>query len=156
MLPNANKARSLYNIIAPQKPIFYVSELIWLNSDLTILTDIRTYSIVPCIHDLTISTYKCSAVAEMGDRLATIDKGRKLRSVPLFGAGAVASSSNTMWPGPRPIPSYQVASLSTQPFGHNRYGPKIGGCAPLGERELGPHLTQCGQGQVLHACQVSS
>jgi len=42
-----------------------------------------------------------------------------------------------------------------QPFGRNRYGPKIGGdCAPLGEGELGPHLTQCGQG--LPACQVSS
>ena len=33
-----------------------------------------------------------------------------------------------------------------QPFGRNRYGPKIGGGAvPLWERELGPHLTQCGQ-----------
>ena len=28
-----------------------------------------------------------------------------------------------------------------QPFGRNRYGPKIGG-VPLGEGELGPHLTQ--------------
>ena len=37
-----------------------------------------------------------------------------------------------------------------QPFGRNKYGPKIGGgCAPLGERELGPHLTQCGQGRDL-------
>jgi len=32
--------------------------------------------------------YKCSAVAEMGDRLATIDMGRKLgAAVPLWGAG---------------------------------------------------------------------
>jgi len=23
-----------------------------------------------------------------------------------------------------------------------------GGCAPLGERELGPHLTQCGQAEA--------
>jgi len=40
-----------------------------------------------------------------------------------------------------------------QPFGRNRYGPKIGGCAPLGEGELGPHLTQCCQGRpaYLHA-----
>ena len=42
-----------------------------------------------------------------------------------------------------------------QPFGPNGYGLKIGGCAPLGEGELGPHLTQCGQGRglpaVLHA-----
>jgi len=42
------------------------------------------------------------------------------------------------------------------PFGRNGYGPKIGGCAPLGKRELGPHLTQCGQGRGLPACQVSS
>jgi len=31
-----------------------------------------------------------------------------------------------------------------------------GGCAPLGEGELGPHLTQCGQCRGLPACQVSS
>jgi len=26
---------------------------------------------------------------------------------------------------------YQVASWSIQAFGHNRHGPKIGGCAPF-------------------------
>ena len=47
-----------------------------------------------------LNIYKCSAVAEMGNRLATIDMGRKLGAVPLWrGAG---SPSNTMWPGPRP------------------------------------------------------
>jgi len=45
----------------------------------------------------------------------------------------------------RGLPPYYVASWSIQPFGHNRYGPKIGGCVPLGARELGPYLTQCGQ-----------
>jgi len=30
------------------------------------------------------------------------------------------------------------------------------GYAPLGEGELGPHLTQCAQGRGLPACQVSS
>jgi len=38
-----------------------------------------------------------------------------------------------------------------QPFGRNGYGPKIGGCAPLGEGELGPHLTHCGQGRPAEA-----
>jgi len=40
-----------------------------------------------------------------------------------------------------------------QPFGRNRYGPKIWGCcAPLGEGELDPHLIQCGQAEAyLHA-----
>jgi len=28
-----------------------------------------------------------------------------------------------------------------QTFGRNRYGPKLGGCAPLGEGEVGLHLT---------------
>jgi len=45
--------------------------------------------------------YKCSAVAEMGDRLVTIHVGRKLGALPFFGGGA-GSQSNTMWPGPRP------------------------------------------------------
>jgi len=43
---------------------------------------------------------KCSAVAEMGDRLATIDMGRKLGTVSLLGRGA-GSPCNTMRPGPR-------------------------------------------------------
>jgi len=35
---------------------------------------------------------------------------------------------------------------------HNKYVPKIGGCALLGEEELGPHLTQCaGAEAYLHA-----
>ena len=33
---------------------------------------------------------------------------------------------------------------------------KLGGCAPFGEGEMGSHLTPCGQGQGLPACQVSS
>ena len=43
---------------------------------------------------------------------------------PLWGGGA-GSPSNTKSPGPRPnsIPS----GIFIQPFGHNRYGPKIGG-----------------------------
>jgi len=36
------------------------------------------------------------------------------------------------------------------------YGPKIGeGSAPIWGRELSPHLIQCGQSQILPACQVS-
>jgi len=31
-----------------------------------------------------------------------------------------------------------------------------GGCTPLEDGELGPHLSQCGQGRGLPACQVSS
>jgi len=39
-----------------------------------------------------------------------------------------------------------------QPFGRNRYGPKIGGLCPFGEGEVCPHLTQCGRAEAyLHA-----
>jgi len=37
----------------------------------------------------------------------------------------------------------------------NRYGPNIEGLCPFGGGELDPHLTQCGQGWGLAACQVS-
>jgi len=35
-------------------------------------------------------------------------------------------------------------------------GRKLGGLCPFGERELSPHVIQCGQGRGLPACQVSS
>ena len=44
---------------------------------------------------------KSSVVAKMGDRLATIDMGRKLGAVLLLGE-LHWYPSNTMWPGPRP------------------------------------------------------
>ena len=61
--------------------------------------------------------------------LATIDMGRKVGVLCPF-LGRAGSPSNTMKPGPRPtsVPS----GILIQPFGHNRHGPKIGGCAPFG------------------------
>ena len=39
-----------------------------------------------------------------------------------------------------------------QPFGRNRYRPKIGGCVPLGEGELGPNLHNVARAEAyLHA-----
>ena len=72
---------------------------------------------------------KCSAV-EMGDGLVIIDMGRKLGAVPLFGGGEL-SPHLTQCRLCRGLPSYQVASWSIQPFGHKKYGPKIGGPVPL-------------------------
>jgi len=44
---------------------------------------------------------KSSAVAEMGDRLATIDMGRKVGGLHvLLSEGGAGSPSNTVWPGP--------------------------------------------------------
>jgi len=62
------------------------------------------------------------------------------RSAPFLGRGA-GFPSIIKSPGPRP--SSLPSGILIQPFGRNRYGPKIGGYAPLGEGELGPHLTQC-------------
>ena len=58
-----------------------------------------------------IKDNKSSAVGEMGDRLATIDMGRKWGR-----AAVVAGSPCGLSQG---LPLYQVASWSIQPFGHN-------------------------------------
>ena len=100
--------------------------------------------------------YKCSAVAEMGDRLATIeDMGRKLGAVSLFWRGEMGPHLTQCGLG-RCLYPYQVASWSIQPFGHNRHGPKSGGLFPFGKGELGPHLTQYDRGRGLPAWHVSS
>ena len=51
---------------------------------------------------LSKSTNKSSAVAEMGDRLATIGRGRNWGGAAVGGWVSTRSQSNTMWPGPRP------------------------------------------------------
>jgi len=69
-------------------------------------------SISGCIymHPAHGNSNKSSAVAKVGDRLATIDMGRKvLGAVPLFRGGA-ESPSNTMSPVLRSIPPYYMAS----------------------------------------------
>jgi len=75
--------------------------------------------------------YKSSAVAEMGDRLATIDMGRKWGEglCPLF--GGAPSSCNTMSPEPRPtfVPSGIFNHLAV-------WGVKAG-CAPFFGRGAG-------------------
>jgi len=58
------------------------------------------------VHEQTGTLCKSSAAAEMGDRLATIDMGRKVgANVPL----SVGELGNTLWPG-RGQPPYKVAS----------------------------------------------
>jgi len=42
-----------------------------------------------------------SAVTQMGDRLATIDMGRKWGRAAVGGWVPTGSPSNIMWPGPR-------------------------------------------------------
>jgi len=78
---------------------------------------------------------KCPSVAEMGDYLATIDMDQKEgAAVPLSGGGSwVPVTQCGLGRGLLP---YQAVSWSSQPFGHNRHGPKIGGCAPLWESSV--------------------
>ena len=96
---------------------------------------------------------KCSVVAKMGDRLATINMGRKLREELCPFWGGAGSPCNKIWPGSRPtlVPS---GILIHPAIWSQEIWAKIGGCAPLGEGQLGPHLTQCGQGRGPSACQV--
>ena len=66
----------------------------------------------------TCTANKSSAVYQMGDRLATIDMGRKLGGVPPFsGGGGDGSPSNTMWPEPRPtsMPSFILVHPTVWP-----------------------------------------
>ena len=65
---------------------------------------------------------KCSAAAEMGYRLATIDMGRKFGDCAPFWGGGAGSPSNTMWPGPRPtsVPNLDSSNrLATIYIGQN-------------------------------------
>jgi len=55
------------------------------------------------------SENKCSAVAEMGDRLTTIAMGRKLGDLLPFGEGELGSHVTQCRLG-RALPPYQVAS----------------------------------------------
>jgi len=88
--------------------------------------------------------------------LATLNMGRKFGGLcPLLGERGVGSPSNKVaW-----AEAYLHIKCHLDPCSHlatTCMGLKLGGSAPLEEGELGPHLTQCGQGQGLPVCQVSS
>jgi len=90
---------------------------------------------------------------KMGE--ATIDMGRKLGDSTAFLEGGAGSPSNTMLLASRPtsLPSdilFHPAIWSQQIRTENW------GLFSFGGGELGPHLTQCGQGRGLPACQVPS
>jgi len=84
----------------------------------------------------------------MGDRLATIDMGRKLGIWPPF-LGGEGWPHLTQCRLGRGLPCEMVRK-----FGHNGHSQKSGAVPLLGE--LGPHLTQCGRARGLPVRQVSS
>jgi len=92
-----------------------------------------------------------SGILQSCSRVATIDMGLKLGGMPPFWGGQLDPHTAQCRLG-RGLATYEVASCSIEPFGHHPYGPETGGCVPLGEVNLGPHLTQCGHGRAyLHA-----
>ena len=102
---------------------------------------------------------KCSAVAEVGDCLATIDMGRKEgAAVPLLEGRWVPIYLTQCGLG-RGLFPYQVASWSIQPFGHHRYGlkservlcPFLGGAgSPSNTMSPGPMPTSVPNGILIH------
>jgi len=78
------------------------------------------------LYAVSCATNKSSAVAEMGDRLATIDMDRKEGGLLCpFMCGELGPHVTQCGLG-RGLPPYQVAS----PFGHNRHRPKMGAVSP--------------------------
>jgi len=100
---------------------------------------------------------KSSAVAEMGNRLAAIDKGRKVAAVVPLSVGGAEFPSITMWPGPRAT-SVPSGILIHPAVWHNRHGPKSWGCCAtyFWGRWVTPHLTHCRLGRGLPPYQVAS
>jgi len=75
---------------------------------------------------------------------------------PAVGGGGAGSSCHTMWAEPRPtcMPSFILIhpAIWSQQIWAENWGLRT----LLGDGELGSHITQCGQGRGLRACQVSS
>jgi len=80
--------------------------------------------------------------------------GPKVGGSGPFLRGRAGSLSNTLSLGPRP--TYVPCGILIHPaiWPQQRWAENGGGCAPLGEEQLDLHLTQCGQGRRLSACQV--
>ena len=98
---------------------------------------------------------KSSAVAEIGDRLATVDVGQKGRLLCPFAGGGSWAPSNTMWPRPRStsLPSGILIHPSVWP--QQTWAENSMGLCPFGGGVC-PHLRQCGQGRGLPPYQVAS
>jgi len=82
------------------------------------------------------------AVAKMGDRLATIDTGRKLGVCAPLGEEEVGPHLTQYGQGRDETYLPTKWHLDPSSVWPQQVMPKIGGCAPLGEGELRPHLIQ--------------
>ena len=76
--------------------------------------------------------------------------GPKIAGLCPFGGEGAGSPSNTMSPGPRPTSLPSGISIHPAVWPQQTWGENWG-LSPLGEDELGPHLTPCRLGQGLPA-----
>jgi len=104
-------------------------------------------------HQITVSYIffdKCSALAEMGNRLAAIDMDRKEGgAVPLSGEGRIPIKHSVAWAKIYRHTKWHLdpsSRLATTDMGRKS------GCAPLAGAVLGPHLTHVARVETcLHA-----
>jgi len=95
----------------------------------------------------------------MGDRLATVDMGRKLRGLcPPFYGGRISwvPSNNVAWADAYLRTKWYLdpsSRLATTDMGRKFGG---GAVSPFWKGELSPHLTQCCLGRGLPPYQVAS
>jgi len=89
-------------------------------------------SLIPMWHNVAwAEAYLCTKWhLDPSSCLATIDMGRKVGGCALFWRGELGPLL-TQCRLEGGLPPYEVASWSIQPFGHNRYGPKIEAAMPL-------------------------
>jgi len=91
---------------------------------------------------------KSSAVEQMGNRLATIDMGRKLGGVPFFRGGAELAPHLTQCGRSRGLPPCQVSSWSIQPLAkihqHHRQTDKpVGLYGPIAPQVPNANSSEC-------------
>jgi len=90
---------------------------------------------------------------DLSSHFATTGMGRKLRGLCPFGGGGARSPSNSVaW-----AEAYLRTKLHLDPSSRlvtTGMAENLGEAVPLWERELGPHLTQFGEGRGLSPCQA--
>ena len=87
-------------------PVVFYFNVFFLFAINFVIFNLRATTLLNLNLNLKIKNNKCSAEAEMGDRLVTIDMDRKLGAVPLGGLGPHVAQCGLG----RGLPSYQVAS----------------------------------------------
>ena len=120
-----------------------------INFKLWVFPRINGCSFLSTLHTVKIQhcSNKSSEVAEMGDH-GHNRHGPKIASRCALSLGAAGSPSNTMSSGPRPT-SMQSGTLVHPAIWPQLTCAKSWGCAPFGQGDMSPYLTQCCLGRGL-------